>query len=72
MEIEVGDILETGSSSLWNIVYSKDDVIKIQLGKTKFTHIIRKESLLHNVYVTKTWSIQKKVTVLNKEALEDL
>lgn len=72
MDIEVGDILETGSNCFWNIVYSKDDLVEIQFGKSNFTHIISKQSLLHNVHVTKRWAIKKKVTVLNKEALEDL
>ena len=72
MDIEVGDILETGSNCLWNIVYSEGNLVKIQLGHSNFTHIISKQSLLYNVHVTKMWAIKKKVTVLNKEALEDL
>ena len=74
MDIEVGDILETGSrsTSVWTIVYSKDDIVEIQFGQSDFTHIISKQRLLHNVHVTKMWAIKKKVSVLNKEALEEL
>ena len=72
MDIEVGDILETGPTTGWTIVYSTDNIIKIQFGQSDFTYIISKQRVLHNVHVTKTWAIKKKVSVLNKEALEEL
>lgn len=72
MEIEVGDILETGSNCFWTIVYSDDKVVKIQLGKSNFTHLVIKNNLLHNVHVTKMWAIKKKVTVLDMSVLEEL
>lgn len=72
MEIEVGDSIFTSESCYWVVTAVSDTEVTMTLLRSSFTHKVQKRNILHLVYVAKQWAIKKKVTVLNKEALEDL